>query len=108
MKSITLDADHTPYLAVGGKTYFLNRQPQSTYLLPTQCPHRGGPLHLGQASDNGQRVICPWHDNAYPLCNLEKKALPTVRVGKRLSTVIPAAEHCTPLLRILRHGETHE
>jgi nitrite reductase (NADH) small subunit len=103
MKAISLNLSHTHYVAVDGKTYFLKRHAHSTQLLPTACPHRGGPLHMGEVTSDGQSVICPWHDNAYKVCNLEKKSLPTVRVRNQISTVIGDTERCVPLLKLSRY-----
>ena len=57
MKAISLNLSHTHYVAVDGKTYFLKRHAHSTQLLPTACPHRGGPLHMGEVTGDGQSVI---------------------------------------------------
>lgn len=103
MKTISLNMEQAHYVAVDEKTYFLKRQAYATQLLPTACPHRGGPLHMGELSDDQQSVICPWHDNAYKVCNLEKKSLPTVRVRDRLSTVVGDAVRCQPLLKLSRY-----
>ncbi|WP_434605140.1 Rieske 2Fe-2S domain-containing protein [Pseudomonas sp. R1-7] len=105
MKVISLNLAHAHYVAVDEKTYFLKRHPHSTQLLPTECPHRGGPLHMGDVTQDGQSVICPWHDNAYKLCNLEKKSLPTVRVRNVISTVVGENNRCVPLLKLSRHVE---
>lgn len=104
MKSITLSLNDTQYVAVDEKTYFLNRRRDATQLLPTSCPHRGGPLHMGEVTQDGESVICPWHDNAYKVCNLEKKSLPTVRVKNMISTVVGATNRCVPLIKISRHN----
>jgi len=103
MKAISLNLSHTHYCGGEGKTYFLKRHAHSTQLLPTACPHRGGPLHMGEVTGDGQSVICPWHDNAYKVCNLEKKSLPTVRVRNQISTVIGDTERCVPLLKLSRY-----
>ena len=103
MKAISLSINHANYVSVEEKTYFLKRHAYSTQLLPTACPHRGGPLHMGEVTGDGQSVICPWHDNPYKLCNLEKKSLPTVRVGNQISTVVGDSERFMPLLKISRY-----
>lgn len=104
MKSITLSLNDTQYVAVDEKTYFLNRRHDATQLLPTTCPHRGGPLHMGEVTQDGESVICPWHENAYKVCNLEKRSLPTVRVKNMISTVVGATNRCVPLIKITRYN----
>jgi nitrite reductase/ring-hydroxylating ferredoxin subunit len=76
MKAITLNIANANYVAVDDKTYFLNRRHNATQLLPTTCPHRGGPLHMGEITLDGKTVVCPWHDNKYKICNLEKNRCP--------------------------------
>lgn len=104
MKSVEMNVNHSRYVAVGAEIYFLVRLPYSTHLLPTTCPHRGGPLHMGEMADDGQLLICPWHTSAYKVCNLEKKAPPVVRVRDQISAIIGEADHCTPLLKYSRYG----
>lgn len=104
MKAISLNIDHAHYVAVEERTYFLTRHAYSTQLLPTTCPHRGGPLHMGEMTSEGQNVICPWHDKTYKVCNLEKKSLPTVRVRNQISTVVGDTERCVALLKLSRYS----
>ena len=103
MKAIRLNLTDANYVAVEDTTYFLKLHTYSTQLLPTTCPHRGGPLHMGETSGDGQSVICPWHDNAYKVCNLEKKSPPTVRVRNQFSTVVGDTQRCVPLLKLSRY-----
>lgn len=46
------------------------------YLIHSNCPHRGGPLHLGCLSNENQMTYlsCPWHKNKFKLEHLLKKA----------------------------------
>ncbi|PQZ90817.1 MULTISPECIES: Rieske 2Fe-2S domain-containing protein [Pseudomonas] len=104
MKSIALNLNQASYVTVEQKTYFLKYLANSTQLLPTTCPHRGGPLYLGEIADDGQRLICPWHTNAYKVCDLEKKSLPSVRVRDQISIVIGDTECCTPSLKLTPYG----
>lgn len=78
-------------IAVSDKTYFVNKGAYHTRVLPAACPHRQGPLHLGRLQPDGETIVCPWHENKYSACNIEKKALPSVRTGDVLH-VVTAAE----------------
>ncbi|MGF6097315.1 Rieske 2Fe-2S domain-containing protein [Pseudomonas sp. 18175] len=104
MKSVELNLNQACYVVVEEKIYFLRQQACSTQMLPTTCPHRGGPLHLAEMAEDGQRLICPWHANAYSICNLEKTSLPIVRVRDQISAVIGDAEYCTTLFKPSRYG----
>jgi len=61
-------------------------------MVDTRCPHRGGPLHLGQIQESGDRIVCPMHRLAIPLARLERSALPMIVRRDRVTVVVPAAE----------------
>lgn len=46
------------------------------YALDNRCPHTGGPLALGQVTDDGQCVACPWHGARFNLATGEHVAGP--------------------------------
>lgn len=71
------------------KNLFLKHTNCRTILLPAECPHRGGPLQYGEQVDNGDSIICPWHENKLKVCNLAKQSLCIVRVKNELKFVIP-------------------
>jgi len=89
MQVIQFHRDHCTRLAVGDAGYFVLENQGQTLAVPDKCPHRGGPLHLGQLSDCSRKLVCPWHDTAFPIASLAKRALPTLRSGQRLTVLAP-------------------
>lgn len=49
-----------------GQEYFLLGVDEQLYLVRNACPHRGAPLKFGRV-DDGNRIICPMHYNAFPV-----------------------------------------
>ena len=49
------------------------------FALNETCPHRGGPLHLGQVEDGVVR--CPWHDWRFDLATGASPLNPRSRVA---------------------------
>lgn len=47
-------------LVAGTRTYVAFDQKETLLMHNDKCPHRGGPLHLGECGENGIRK-CPWH-----------------------------------------------
>jgi len=51
-------------IEVNGANVALYRVEDTVYAVGTECPHRKGPLHLGDIEDvekHGMCVVCPWH-----------------------------------------------
>lgn len=74
---------------VGDATYFCLVLDGVLHLLPSRCPHRGGPLHLGRVEQG--RLTCPWHGTSFRLGRMCADGVPTVRTGDRLVAYVPAA-----------------
>lgn len=87
MKIFTVGRHSFNRVRTGQVDYFAFDRNGSYALLPSQCPHRGGPLHLGAASACQAKVVCPWHDNAYAVARLAPKGLPVIRTGDTVSFV---------------------
>lgn len=87
MKIFTVGRHSFNRVRAGKVDYFAFDRNGRYALLPSQCPHRGGPLHLGVASACKAKVVCPWHDNAYAVARLEPKGLPVIRTGDTVSFV---------------------
>jgi nitrite reductase (NADH) small subunit len=104
MKIIVFSIIGTDFVAVNDKSYFLNGDDYSTHLLPTTCPHRGGPLHLGEVNPDGNSITCPWHDNVYKVCNLESKSPPTVKIGSTINLIVGSADRCGLLRKPSRYN----
>jgi nitrite reductase/ring-hydroxylating ferredoxin subunit len=51
-------------IEINGQNIALYRSKDIVYAVGTECPHRKGPLHLGDIEDvekHGLCVVCPWH-----------------------------------------------
>ena len=52
-----------------GVEYFLLSHEDNLYLVPNQCPHRGGPLKFGFINERDE-IVCPMHQNAFSIARL--------------------------------------
>ena len=103
MLVVRFDMRDFNFLLVGHNGYFLLQDALSrTFLVSNECPHRGGPLHLGCMSDDGAAVICPWHGTRVTLVSLLNSAVPAVRVDHTIVAFLAAPESSTVTL-IRRH-----
>ena len=51
-------------VTINGEKIALFRHLNSVYAMTTQCPHRKGPIQMGDIEDlneHGPCVVCPWH-----------------------------------------------
>jgi nitrite reductase (NADH) small subunit len=92
MKTLSFDRHAFNRVRAGKTDYFATDVNGRYALVPSQCPHRGGPLHLGNVSGCRAKLVCPWHDNAFPLSRLDAKGLPLVRTGATIHLVVPDEE----------------
>ncbi|MEU4550465.1 MULTISPECIES: Rieske 2Fe-2S domain-containing protein [Micromonospora] len=69
--------------------YFAIERAGAVHLISSRCPHRGGPLHLGEVVDD--RVRCPWHGNSFRLDRMCDRGVPTVQRGGRITAYLPSA-----------------
>lgn len=82
---------HHDLVVIGESRYFLVRTGgQDVFLVNGVCPHRGGPLHLGEVDETGA-VVCPWHGRRVPLKSLIRRAIPLIVHGHRATAVIADA-----------------
>jgi nitrite reductase (NADH) small subunit len=91
MQEITLALDSFNFISVAERRYFL-LQDREIWIVPSECPHRGGPLHLGTYSPCKARLVCPWHNNSYAKGRITGRALPTICRRSEVSIVVPKGE----------------
>lgn len=86
---------------VDDEVYFCLEREGALYLIHSRCPHRGGPLHLGEVT--GERLRCPWHGNSFRVDRLCDRAVPTVQRGARLVAYLPVdtENHAFPVHQIV-------
>lgn len=87
MKVINIDINESNMVKINDEKYFIYSDEKKSKLLPTMCPHRGGPLHYGKINKEG-RIVCPWHNNTYTKCRLEKKTIPTISINGAISAIV--------------------
>lgn len=82
---------HHDLVVIGEARYFLVRTGgQDVFLVNGVCPHRGGPLHLGEVDGTGA-VVCPWHGRRVPLRSLIRRAIPLIVRGRQATAVVADA-----------------
>ncbi len=76
---------------VGDVPYVYARTAKGSFVMPAQCSHRGGPLHLATVEGPSGRAVCPWHGRATSTTRFLKKGIPAVRHGNTVTAVFPVA-----------------
>ncbi|WP_194292861.1 Rieske (2Fe-2S) protein [Streptomyces smaragdinus] len=90
-------------LVAGDDMYFVMERGTDVHVITSACPHRGGPLHLGEVEDD--RLRCPWHGSFFPVGRLCDRAHPSVRVGDAVTVYLPATDHSpVPVHTMVRAG----
>ena len=107
--ALTFSIEDYNVLIVGDQEYFLQRIDGQLHVLPSRCPHRGGPLRLGRLEAG--IIVCPWHGTKVPLSRCRKTALPTV-FREHSKLVLVAEEASSDVAKRLRwavrvRGETN-
>lgn len=74
-------------VVVAGRPYVFVRSERGAFVLPAGCPHRGGPLHLGEFTPDGARLVCPWHGRASSISRFLRNGVPAVRRGDIVTAV---------------------
>ena len=59
------------------------------WLVPADCPHRGGPLNFGTVEPDRHVVRCPWHKMLCSERTLINRSVPAVRVCAQWSAILP-------------------
>lgn len=88
MKQVTFDINEFNFMSVGDDEFFLYQIEDDFFMVPAQCPHRGGPLHLGCKVKDGYSITCPWHENTVKERFLMRSALEVKIKGSEVSVHI--------------------
>ncbi|MEH2263306.1 Rieske (2Fe-2S) protein [Nostoc sp.] len=96
MSVIKFDPHQSNFMIHGDRRFFLISLDNSTFLVRDNCPHRGGPLHLGYFNCQNNAIVCPWHNSAVSVHRLQQLAMPLVWRNDVAIAVIPGAES-TPI-----------
>ncbi|WP_170229870.1 Rieske 2Fe-2S domain-containing protein [Polyangium fumosum] len=90
MAVVTFDPGHARFVIAGNLRFFLSTTDGHVFhLLRAACPHRGGPLHLGQLDADAGTIRCPWHDGEVSLRCLQRDAAPLVVRPGSATAVVP-------------------
>jgi nitrite reductase (NADH) small subunit len=101
MPVLSFDTEAASVVSAGDRRWFLLDQDGGPLMVDGTCPHRGGPLHLGDVLADGSAVRCPWHDRCTGTRALRRKALPLVVRGRTATAVLPAdADRPVPRRRL--------
>jgi Rieske Fe-S protein len=97
-------AEHNA-VVIDGEVYFAVERDDAVHVLSSRCPHRGGPLHLGDVE--GGKLRCPWHGSKFPMERLCDRSHPAVRVGDTVAVYLPSGKSEPVAVKtIVRAGET--
>lgn len=104
MPVLTINLAEVNYLAGDAASYALVSVEGELLFLATSCPHRGGPLHLGEVARDARGragLRCPWHGTFISVAQLRQTALPMVWRAQTgdASLVLPAGSEFTAMLR---------
>lgn len=106
---LTLKLEAFNVLRLDDAEFFTYVHDGGFYLLPSNCPHRGGPLRLG--SLEGEAIVCPWHRSRVPIRHCVSRALPVVVRHYSRELVIPVDKDNFASIAFLRReitlGKTH-
>lgn len=87
---LTLNLQAFNVLCLDRAEFFAYTHEDGLYLLPSNCPHRGGPLRLG--SLEGKTIVCPWHGSRVPIQHCISRALPIVVRHYSRELLVPVDE----------------
>ena len=64
------------YLTVDEEPYFVLQTGEKFLVTQDRCPHRGGPLHLGEWNCHTKSLACPRHGRGLRLCVVDSFGKP--------------------------------
>lgn len=89
MPVVKFDPRLSNFLIHGDKRFFLMFLDNSMFLVADNCPHRGGPLHLGYFDCHKNTISCPWHNLFVSINHLQQNAMPLVWRNDIAVAVLP-------------------
>ncbi len=111
MPVIKFDPNLSNFIIHGDRRFFLTSFGSRPFLVRDNCPHRGGPLHLGYLvcnrsarSKNYEKdaIICPWHNSTVSIQRLQRHAVPLVW-RRDIAVAILSGAELTPI--IVKHSQ---
>jgi nitrite reductase/ring-hydroxylating ferredoxin subunit len=64
------------------RAFLLAPPDEPAAIVAGRCPHRGGPLALGEYDCRERRWRCPWHNQKHALPALRARTWPAIRRGE--------------------------
>ncbi|MDJ0797775.1 MAG: Rieske 2Fe-2S domain-containing protein [Calothrix sp. MO_167.B12] len=89
MPVVKFDPHLSNFLMHGDRRFFLTSLDNSIFLVADNCPHRGGPLHLGYFNCQKNTITCPWHGLVVSTNRLQQNAMPLVWRNDIAIAVLP-------------------
>jgi nitrite reductase (NADH) small subunit len=80
------------YLTVDEEPYFVLHTDEKFLVTQDRCPHRGGPLHLGEWNCHTRSLACPWHGTCLIEPTLNRRSVPAVRSGQKITAMVPVSD----------------
>lgn len=71
------------------RAFLLDTPDGAPAIVDGTCPHRGGPLALGQYDCKTATLRCPWHGRRHKRRQLLARAWPSLRIGEDWVVAIP-------------------
>jgi hypothetical protein len=100
VRVVHFDPRQVNFLTVGNQRLFLLcPEGRATFLVNGVCPHRGGPLHLGELDVCAGEIQCPWHGGRVPVRELLDEALPLVLHPEAATAILAEPEDALVQLR---------
>lgn len=97
MRVVHLEDENDNFIEIDEDRYIVLRDvTHGCHTVSATCPHRGGPLHLGEVDTTGRFIVCPWHKNKTSLERLLSDGLPTVCSRGRVTVIVAADIKGTP------------
>lgn len=91
MPVIKFDPNLSNFIVDGNERFFTITLDNRSFVVRDNCPHRGGPIHLGQFDCQKNTIICPWHGLTVSTTSLQQLAIPVVwRYDVALAVIVEA------------------